>query len=212
MKIPFTEEQFFELFAQYNQAVFPMQILLILIGITCAVAIRKKKTFQSKLTGYFLAATWIWIGVVYHLLFFTSINIAAYGFGLIFILQGLFFIREMVAERLKFSETRPMQNWIAYSFILFALFIYPLISFALIGEVENIISLGLPCPTTILTFGFLLLTIKLPKYLLILPTLWAMIGTWAAIDFGVYQDYVMTLSALVALYLLVVKKGTDGDH
>ena len=70
------------------------------------------------------------------------------------------------------------------------------------------ISLGLPCPTTILTFGFLMITNnKLSKYLLIIPTIWAIIGTGAAINFGVYQDYIMLLSAIIAdIYLIKRKK------
>ena len=48
---------------------------------------------------------------------------------------------------------------------------------------------------------------KLSKYLLIIPTIWAIIGTGAATNFGVYQDYIMLLSAIIAnIYLIKRKK------
>ena len=115
---------------------------------------------------------------------------------------------EILRKKLEYSfETKPWKI-IGYIFILFGLFIYPIISYLLEGSFQNTISLGLPCPTTILTFGFLMLTEnKFPKYLLIIPTIWAIIGTSAAINFGVYQDYFMLISAIMAnIYLIKRKK------
>ena len=72
---------------------------------------------------------------------------------------------------------------------------------------ENTIALGLPCPSAILTFGFLMLVSnKFPKYLLIIPTLWAVIGLSAAINFGVYQDFMLIVAAIVADFNLLKRK------
>ncbi|MCF8230487.1 MAG: DUF6064 family protein [Bacteroidales bacterium] len=59
-------------------------------------------------------------------------------------------------------------------------------------EFFKVISLGLPCPRTILTFGFLMLALQgFKKYLLIIPSIWTIIGLGAAINFGVLQDFMM---------------------
>jgi len=203
MKTPFTTEQFFEIFEKYNTSVFPVQLIIIALGIIGLVLIHSRNSVRKKLISILLGILWLWTGIVYHITFFTSINQAAYVFGSLFIIQGIFFFVEMLRGRLEFSFGGSVREYIGYFFILFGLIIYPIISYLLEGSVSRTISPGLPCPTTIMTFGFLMLTTdKLSKYLLIIPVIWAVIGTSAAISFGVYQDYVMILAAIVAgIYL-----------
>jgi hypothetical protein len=52
----------------------------------------------------------------------------------------------------------------------------------------------------------LLTTPKFPKYLLIIPSLWAIIGLSAAINFGVYQDFIMLIAAITAVIILITRK------
>ena len=69
------------------------------------------------------------------------------------------------------------------------------------------VSIGLPGPTIILTFGFLLLTDKkFSRYLLIIPTLWALIGIGTIIRLGVYQDSMMLVAAIIADVWLLKRK------
>jgi hypothetical protein len=211
MKTPFTIEQFFGVFEKYNLAVFPFQFILVLLGIVAVIMVHRKKKIRNNLITGFLAFLWLWIGIVYHIIFFTAINKAAYLFGGIFILQGIFFTIALFRKQLIYKFEGSAREYIGYFFILFGLIIYPVISYFLEGSFNTTITLGLPCPTTIVTFGFLMLTTnRLPKYLLIIPTLWALIGTQAAINFGVYQDYVMLFSAIVAdIYLFGRKKNPE---
>jgi hypothetical protein len=208
MKTPFTTEQFFHVIEQYNSAIFPFQFILIILGIIAVVFLHTNKEKYNNLISGFLAFLWLWIGIAYHIVFFTDINKAAYGFGAISILQGIFFLIELRKGKLVYSFTKNSRSYLGYFFIVFGLIIYPVISFLMGENFSETISLGLPCPTTIMTFGFLMLTSnKLSKYLLIIPTVWAIIGTGAAINFGVTQDYVMLVSAIVAnIYLLPRKK------
>ncbi len=208
MKTPFTTEQFFHVIEQYNSTVFPFQIVLIILGIIGVVFIHTNKKKHNNLITGFLSFLWLWSGILYHVVFFTDINVAAYGFGAIFILQGMFFLIELRRGKLEYSFVKNSRSYFGYFFVVYSLIIYPLISFLMADNSAETISLGLPCPTTIMTFGFLMLTSnKLSKYLLIIPTIWAIIGTGAAINFGVTQDYVMLLSAIVAgIYLIPRKK------
>ncbi|MEE4197464.1 MAG: DUF6064 family protein [Bacteroidales bacterium] len=207
MKTPFTTAQFFEIFEKYNSAVFPMQLIILALGIGSIILVHRNSSLKNSLIAGFLGLLWLWTGIFYHILFFTSINKAAFGFGGIFILQGIFFFIERSRKKLEFSFTGKVREAIGYFFILFGLIVYPLISYLLEDAFVNTISLGLPCPTTIFTFGFLMITTnKLSKYILIIPTLWAIIGTGAAINFGVYQDYVMLLSAIIAAVYLIKRK------
>ncbi|MDX1601702.1 MAG: DUF6064 family protein [Salinimicrobium sediminis] len=208
METPFTIEQFFEVFGKYNTAVFPAQFIFIGLGFLGLVLIHKQKNNSNHFISGFLAFLWLWIGFIYHIGFFTSINKAAYGFGALFIIQGLFFVREFFRSNLEFRLQRNSRTYLGYFFVLFGLILYPLTGYLFGSEFHTTISLGLPCPTTILTFGFLMLTnSKFPGYLLIIPTIWAIIGTLAAVNFGVYQDFLMIIAAVIAdLYLLKRKK------
>lgn len=200
MKAPFTTEQLFDVFAKYNLTLFPFQLIIILAGFVCIYFLHSKKTIKNKIIGCYLGILWMWIGSVYHLAFFSEINKLAYIFGGLFILQGLFiFINSLFGNNLEFSFSRKPKNFIAYFFILFGLIIYPVISYFTEGSLNKIIALGLPCPSAIFTFGFFILAgNKLPKYFLIIPSLWSIIGLSAAINFGVYQDYFLIISAVIA--------------
>lgn len=208
MKTPFTTEEFFQVFENYNTSLFPSQIVILLFGLIAMFSLHTQKRRKNKLISAFLGLLWLWTGLVYHMTFFTAINKAAYVFGAVFILQGLFFFVEAFSKRrLEFTFDGSARAYLGYLFALFGLIIYPLISYFLADTTANIISLGLPCPTTIFTFGFLMMTTsRFPKYLLVIPTIWALIGTGAAINFGVYQDYVMLVAAVVACIFLVARK------
>lgn len=208
MNIPFTTEQFFQVIENYNLSFFPIQLLIIVLGIVAVILVHSKNSSKNKLIGGFLGLLWLWIGVEYHLLFFTLINQAAYVFGGIFILQGLLFLFEMFRrDKLQFEFKGKTSDWIAYFSIFFGIVIYPILLYFLEGSLSKTITLGLPCPSTILTFGFLMITTsKFPKYLLIIPSLWTIIGTSAAINFGVYPHYMMPVSALFSLIYLLRRK------
>ena len=211
MKTPFTTSQFFQVFENYNSSLFPVPILIMLLGLGTLVLLHSKKTKKDKLIGSFLGLLWIWNGLVYHLLFFTDINPAACLFGGIFILQGLLLLVQTFKDRLNFTFHSLAKNAIGYFLIVFALFVYPLIGYLVEGSMVRTITLGLPCPSTILTFGFFLMTdAKFPKYLLIIPTIWSIIGISAVANFGVYQDLMLPIAALLANFILIRRKRIVG--
>jgi hypothetical protein len=207
MKMPFTTEQFFSVFEQYNHAIFPGQFFILALGILSIVLIQIQRTSKNTLIGSILGLLWIWIGAVYHLGFFAQINPAAHLFGAVFILQGLLIISVVLLNKLQFTFSNTSSDYLGYFFMLFGLFIYPLIGYFLHGEPSKIISLGLPCPSTIFTFGlFIMARNHFPKYLLIIPTLWAIIGLSAAVNFGVYQDLMLPIAAVCALLIIFREK------
>jgi len=208
MKIPFTTEQFFNIFENYNLTIFPFQILILIIGFAGLFFLHSRKSYKNKVIGSYLGLLWIWIGVVYHIFFFTKINEAAYILGGVFILQGiLILLNTFTNDKLTFNFESKAKDYFGYFFILFGLIIYPIIGYYVEGTISRTITLGLPCPSTIFTLGFFMLTNdKSPKYLLIIPTLWAVVGMSAAIQFGVYQDFMLIFTAIIANIFLIKKK------
>ena len=87
--IPFTTAEFLRVFEQYNSAVWPGQVLIYLIGLAAIVLAFTRRAVASKLISLILSLFWLWMGVVYHLIFFSEINKAARLFGALFIVQSL---------------------------------------------------------------------------------------------------------------------------
>lgn len=208
MKTPFTIEQFFNVFEKYNLTLFPFQLIIAFFGIVTLLLLYSNYSLKNKLIGSYLGFLWIWMGLVYHFTFFAEINKAAYVFGSAFILQGLLIMANTFSKnRLIFIFKPQAKDYLGYFIILYGLILYPLIGYFVDGIFVRTIAIGLPCPSTILTFGFLMLTQeRFPKYLLVIPSLWAIIGLGAAINFGVYQDFMMIIVAIVADTLLIRRR------
>ena len=200
--MPFTSEQFFNVFREYNIFVYPAQIIFLFAGLAAALLLNKKNKFLEYYVKIFIIILWLWIGLIYHLMFFTVINKAAYIFGALFIIQGiLFFVEFFIRKKFVLSFESKFAVFTGYALLFFALVVYPLIGLLLGKSISYTILLGLPCPTVIFTFGVLLFTRKIiSRYLLIVPVLWSIIGFFAALNFGVYQDTALPMSALVLLF------------
>jgi hypothetical protein len=84
--------------------------------------------------------------------------------------------------------------------------IYPILGQLLGHLYPRCPTFGVPCPTTIFTFGMLLWTIgKVPKYVLIIPLLWSIIGFSAAINLGIKEDIGLLIAGLVATFMILYK-------
>ena len=203
--MPFGAEQFFEIFGKYNEFIFPLQALLILTAAACVIPAFGKSRFSDYSISGILAFLWIWAGIIYHLLFFTRINTMAYLFGALFILQGAFFFYHgIIKKRLRFHFEKRFLGRLGAVFIAYALIVYPVISSLLGHGFPFSPTFGAPCPVVIFTFGLFLWTDRrLPLYLLIIPFLWSGLAAIAALNFGVYEDFGLTASAVAATFFIV---------
>ena len=91
LEAPFTTVQFFAVFAAYNAAIWPLQILVDALGVVAAVAVWSSGSGATRVIAIALAIMWAINGAGYHLLFFPEINPVARGFAAMFLLQSLLF-------------------------------------------------------------------------------------------------------------------------
>jgi hypothetical protein len=207
MKIPFTAEQFLEVFKNYNQAVFPMQIVFYLIGFAAMYLVIRPNAHSNKIISTALGFLWLWMGTVYHIIFFAEINKAAYLFGGVFIIQGILFLIFGVFQN-KFSFSFQKDSYGIAGIILmgFALIIYPVLGYFFGHAYPSSPTFGLPCPTTIFTFGLLLMNLKkCPITILIIPFTWSVIGFMAVFQFGILEDTALIVTSLIAVFLLIYR-------
>lgn len=205
MNLPFNKEQFLDVFKQYNYGVWPMQIVLLslaALAIYYAILMRKN---SGLIISVILSSFWLWMGVAYHLFYFTSINKAAYLFGAFFVLQAVLFLRYgVVKKELDFKPGKSIRGMAGTVMIIYALLIYPLLGYYFGHEYPSAPTFGLPCPTTIFTFGlFLWIDKKVPFALFVIPFLWSLLGSSATFLLGIKEDTGLLISGLVTLILLI---------
>jgi hypothetical protein len=205
--MPFTKEQFLEVFVNYNTYVWPMQIILNVLALTAIYFCFSKAKNANIYIGIILTFFWLWIGVVYHLIFFSTINKEAYLFGALFIIQsGLIFYTAVIKNTLSFCFKVDKYSVWGIILLSYALVIYPVLGHLLGHAYPQSPTFGLPCPTTIFTFGLLLWTDKpVSKYLLIIPFIWSLFGFSAALNLGILEDTGLLISGITVVLLLIIR-------
>jgi hypothetical protein len=214
MRVPFTLDQFLDVFGRYNEAVWPLQLLLLaMAAVAIAAAVRGGRS-GSRVASTILAILWIWMGVVYHALFFRPINPAALLFAVAFVAEGVLIAwLGVVRSTLKFKPHRGAGTTIGFVLILYALLIYPAIGYAIGHSYPLSPTFGVPCPTTIFTFGMLLLCASpRSRAVLVIPAAWAVLGAFAATRLGMWEDIGLVVAAVVAITVVLRDRGTRRPH
>lgn len=207
MSLPFSTEQFLSVFEQYNLAVWPAQILLNLLGVGAVFFAIKRLDSSNRIIAGILAFLWVWIGLAYHLAFFSSINPAAYVFALLNVVQGIvFLVFGVFRPRLSFGFRVDIYGIVGAIFVLYAMIVYPALGYSLGHAYPKAPTFGLPCPTTIFTFGLLLWTdMKLPRTVLVIPFVWSIIGFSAALTLGIREDIGLLVAGIVGTGLILFR-------
>ena len=204
MRLPFTIDQFYGVFREYNEALCPAQIVLVVLAISAITFVLKPRQWSDMAVSGILAFFWAWIGLAYHLAFFTRINPIAYAFSGISLIGGAVFLWQGVFQRsLRFQWRGDGRALCGAGLILFALLLYPAWSWFTGHRYPAMPTFGLPCPTTIFTIGLLaFLKRPYPRSVFIVPILWCLVGSQAAFLLGVPQDLGLLVAGVVGAMLL----------
>ena len=202
--VPFTVAEFLSVFERYNNAVWPAQLAFYLMALLAIGLTFKDTKASNKTVSIILAVLWLWMGVVYHLLFFSRINRAAILFGAVFIAQSIVFIFiSGLRETVLFRFRRDLRGILGAVFIVYALVIYPLLGMSFGHNYPAAPTFGVPCPTTIFTFGILLSAAsRIPVYALIIPLIWSVFGFWAALSLGMIEDFGLLITGVITTVMI----------
>lgn len=153
----------------------------------------------------------MWLGLVYHLAFFSAINPLAYVFAGVSVAGGLvFFWQGVVRRRLDFRWTRSARSYIGLVLLVFALIVYPAWTVFAGHGYPAFPTFGLPCPTTIFTIGLLAFTVApYSRSPLVVPVLWCFVGGQAAFLLDVPPDSGLIAAGLVGIVLLLRSQGAN---
>jgi len=209
IQLPFSHDQFLNVFAEYNHRFWPVAGILWILTLVTLLRLWRVGANASRLVATLLAIQWAWVAVAYHLAFFRRINPAATAFAVLFLLQAAIFLWVgVVRHRLTFVLSRSAWTVFAVTLAVYAM-AYPWLGLLTRLSYPYMPTFGVPCPTAILTAGLLLL---LPSHqarlVSAIPVIWAAIGGTAAFLLGIPAD----LALLVAGALVLLRGLWPGGH
>jgi hypothetical protein len=199
--LPFSHEQFVGVFATYNEAIWPAQIVAYVLGLVVLAALVRQHSAARPIATVALAAMWAWTGAAYHWLHFAQINPAAWLFGAMFVLEAV----GLGTARAPISLTRPPgpRRRLGISLIVYSMLLYPLAGVLAGYQPTTLPWFGVtPCPLVLFTLAILLLSDGTRWWVWVVPLMWSLIGGTAAWLLRIPQDWPLLLSGpAVALAL-----------
>lgn len=208
MQLPFTAEEFYGVFRDYNEALWPAQVYLVGLALVAIVLVLRPGRWSGIGVSAILAFLWTWLALVYHLAYFTRINPLAYVFSGVSLAGALVFLWQGVFRRgLRFAWSGGGRAYTGTVLIVFALVVYPVWSWYAGYHYPFMPTFGLPCPTTIFSIGLLaFLAAPYPRSAHVVPILWCFVGAQAAFLLGVWQDFGLVVAGAVGVVLLTRSK------
>lgn len=210
----FAPRTYWRLFELHNEAWWPSQQLLVLVGLACLWWARQRGLAGLRAGAAGLAAAWAFVAVAFLLPRYAPINWAASGFAIVFVAQALGLAALATRADLQAAQPGPRRR------IGALLAVWALLALAfgrpwLQGEFFGLA----PDPTAIATLGFLLCQGAAgPITHWILRLSWTLAMAWCAVSIatlwtmGSAQGWVVLVAALVAAIVVGSRCGGPMRH
>ncbi len=202
----FTPRTYYRLFELYNAAIWPAQLVALLLGAVLLALARRSSAGSGRALAGILAAGWLWVAIAFHAARYATINTAAVYLAWMFGLEAALLVGlGVVGGRLAFGWPADAAGRIGLAMFVFALVVEPLAA-PLLGRGWKAVEIfGLaPDPTAVGTLGLLLLVRGRGRWLaMIVPVLWCVItgatlSTMKAPDFWVAPAAAALAAAIAA--------------
>ncbi len=214
--LPFTPDVYFRLIAQYNAEIWPGQVAGYALGaVAVLLVLLWPGQWVARFVTAFLAFCWLWIGAVWHLQHYATLLWAAWGFAALFCVQGVLLARAGASRRkpVQFSFRAGPAGWAGLFLMLYGLAGYPLVAWLAGPHWPGVPLFGVaPGPTTIFTFGLLLLAEQgPPRHLLLFPVLWSLIQGATGLLMAFPADLVVPAAGVLTVFLAMQeRRGATG--
>ena len=202
----FSPGVYYRQFELHNQALWPVQIIALALGVALFVLVLRPSPARSRVIAAIMGLLWIWVGWFFVWQRYTTINWAATYAVPLFMLQGaLLFAAAATRNDLELGKERGFLRGFALALLAFALFFYPLLA-PMLGrswQAAEIFGIA-PDPTALATLAVVILSrLRIRWLLMIVPAFWCVITgatlwTMAAPDFWVAP--VCALAAVIAAW------------
>jgi Family of unknown function (DUF6064) len=211
----FAPRTYWRLFELHNEAWWPAQPLLVLVGLAWLAWGLRRGLAALRAGAAGLAAAWAFVAVAFLLPRYAPINWAASGFAIVFVAQALGLAA--LATRADLLATPPgLRRRIGALLCGWALVGHPLLAPAFGRPWPQSEFFGLaPDPTAIATLGFLLCLSTAGLFTRVMLRLsWTLAMAWCAVSvatlwtMGSAQGWVVMVAALVAALVAASTRGS----
>ena len=200
----FSPRTYHRLFELYNAAVWPAQVVAVLLGLLMLVLLRRGGPVAGPAVAAILAICWVWVAIAFHLDRYATINWAAPWLAAAFLAQAALLVWAGVIDgRLPAPPRLDAAGRIGVGIFLFALLLQPAIGLLPGRSWRQAEIFGVaPDPTAIGTLGLLLaLAGPARRVLLVLPVLWCAATGATLWAMSAPEAWVAPAAALLALAL-----------
>ncbi|MGI9405297.1 MAG: DUF6064 family protein [Hyphomicrobiaceae bacterium] len=156
----FSPRVYFRLFALHNEAVWPLHILMIVLGLGLCFVLLSRNMQVGRFVPGTLGIIWIWVGWSFFTLRYATINPFAIYVAPFFALEGALLIWiAMRGNGPEFQSVRNMTGIGAMGVLVFSIAGYPFIAPAMMRSLHTAEVFGIaPDPTAIATLAVLALS------------------------------------------------------
>jgi len=195
---PRTYDRLIEL---YNASIWPAQIVAIGLGLTIWALLSRAIASSGRFVAAVLAASWLWVGIVFQMNRYATINWAATYFGWAFVVEAALLLwLGVVRARLTFGQPADRAGWLGLGMFLFALWAQPLTELLLGRSWRRVEIFGVaPDPTVIATLGLLMLASGPGRRTLIfIPVIWCLVSGATLWTIKASDAWIPPLAAAIA--------------
>jgi hypothetical protein len=204
--LPFTTDQFLDVFALYNRTFAVVAALLWLASIGTLAFVLRDPPHRSRTLSLFLGGLWLWNAGAYHLLFFSRINPAAWLFAALFVVQAVLLCGTTAGRRIEYFSCTGWRRGVGLGLVAYAL-AYPFLTIGMGHNYPETPTFGVPCPTAILMIGALIAARdRVPLTLAIIPIAWGFIGGSAAVLLAVPTDYILLGAGVLLAFVMLEQR------
>ena len=212
-----TVNQFYEYITSYTNTFWPVMVLTYLLAIFVFYFSYKKTEFSDKIISGILAFLWLWSGLIFWIGTFGPYSLSIFNLtipgiwvviGIVFIIQGcLLILFGIINPSISVKIEKNSYFYLGLLFVLYALFIYPIIGFLTGHPYPNYPIFGIfPCPVTIFSFGIFLWTDKkVNLILIILPLIYALCGILPVLLYEVLADLGLIIFGILGFSLITYR-------
>ncbi|MBI4789709.1 MAG: hypothetical protein HY782_21980 [Chloroflexi bacterium] len=192
-------------FAKYNLTIWPLQVVAYVLIIAALFVAAKKVKHSDRIVAAILAFFWLWLGIMFWMPF-AQMFAPAYALAALCVIQGVLFLIGIARPSMSYRIGTDVFSVTGLALVMYATIFYPLVGYAVGHIYPRAMLVGVfPCPTTVVTFGLFLCTEKkLPKYLLVVPFLFALLGIlWASR--GIVEDVGLVIAGILATAMIMYR-------
>lgn len=201
----FSPRVYWRMIERHNEAVWPLHIPALLLGVTIAVLVVRPRPWSGLVVSTILALVWIWVAWSFLWNRYSTINwAAAYVFPWFLVEALLLLWLGGLRGHLHIAANRTVPSTIGFGVLLCSLVLYPIVAILSGRPIQAAEVFGIvPDPTVIATLGILLpASGSGVAVLLAIPLAWC-IASWATLhSLGSLQSYI----PLIALGLVVASR------